>query len=491
MKIWVVRSRQRRQVALQIRASQSSHRFLLMRSKTSHTEMKVSMAIPVVSLLYAAATATVQVGSGSSGSKGSVLTHRRISPKLDPKSDQVFFRSDYPSDSDASDHEPPAFTYPYPALQDNNNYDADYVKDENGDDGEWKTQMIYDLLRSKIVKRREYMQHKQQTKEKIFRELEEARKRHADAKEAAAKSKKDLDSSINGYGKAKDRYRKLAAGGGSNRDSSTSKLSADIQAAIENVKREMRHLEKCRKELEVARSNLKKLLAAPTTHSAAAPASAPPPGLAPGFAPAPAVPLAASPTGAVAAAPAGPASSPFASPAHAPAPSTSMKAKKAHQAKKEVDDELSRLEKKSATADATAAETMAQAAEAKQEAAKSSREADEEMEKHRIFELEKQEEARKLNQDEHELAEAAARLRRFRQAEDPDGGVHWQDGAGKKAGNKNQLSNGARDSPNFPQQIYRSSNPDKHKTRRSAAAPHEATFLFGTGCLLSAIIFNS
>jgi len=384
---------------------------------TPQTEMKVSMAFPVVVSLLYAATATFEVGSGSSGSQGSASTRGRISPKLDPASDQVFFRSDYPSDSDASDHESPAFTHPYPALQDTNNYDADYVKDENGDDGEWKAQMGYDLLRSKVVKRREDMQHKKQTMEEILRELEEARNRYGEAKKAAAKAEKELDKGMSDYGNAKDAYKKLAAGSGTG-ESVKSESSAEVQVAMDDVKREMRHLEKCRKELEVARAKLKKLLAAPTIHSAPAPAAAPPLGLAPGVAAAPAG-VAAAPGAAMP-----PAPSPFASPAHAPAPSKSMKPKK-------EDDELSKLEKASATADAAAAERVAQAAEAKREAAKLAREADEAAEKRRIFELEKREEAKQLKQDERDLRKAAARLRRFRQAEDPDGGVYWKDEPGQ------------------------------------------------------------
>jgi len=470
-----------------------------MRSKTSQTEMKVSMVIPVIFLLPAAA-ATFQVGSGSIGSKGTALTHGRVSPKLDPASDQVFFRADYPTDSDASDHEPPAFTHPYPALQDSNNYDADYVKDENGDDGEWKAQMNYDLYRSRIVKRREYKQHKQQTMEKILQELEEARKRYADAKQATDETKKDLDSSIKDQGSAKDRYRKLAAGGGSHSDIMRSKDSADVEAAMEDVKREMRHLEKCRKQLGVARAKLKKLLLAPMTHSAVAPAAAPPNGLAPGVAPAPASPpaaVAAAPGAAMAPAP-GPAAAPGPAPGPAAAPSKSMKAKKAHQAKKETDDELSRLEKESATADASAAEKNAQAAEAKREAAKRGREADEEIERHRIFELEKQEEAKQLKEDERELQKAAARLRRFRQAGDSDGGVYWKDEPGKdKSGKdeffKDELWKGepgkkAPDSPDEVQEFPPFENPGERT--KSATAPHQASFLIATSCVLSVVTFH-
>ena len=42
------------------------------------------------------------------------------------------------------------FNHPYPAVQDSNDFDFDFVKDENSDGGRWAAQMEYDTLRSKI-----------------------------------------------------------------------------------------------------------------------------------------------------------------------------------------------------------------------------------------------------------------------------------------------------------------------------------------------------
>merc|ERR1719195_2454177 len=76
-----------------------------------------------------------------------------ISPKLEPGSDKVFFGEDYPDNRQPTEKKiSPEFGHPYPALQDTDKFDKDYVKDENSDDGEWEAQMNYDLLRTTVSK---------------------------------------------------------------------------------------------------------------------------------------------------------------------------------------------------------------------------------------------------------------------------------------------------------------------------------------------------
>merc|ERR1719161_116395 len=73
-----------------------------------------------------------------------------IEPELEPKSDKKFFGDDYPADE-----RPPViarFSHPYPAVQDSEDYDVDYVKDENSDRGEWWAQMEYDRLKNAYAK---------------------------------------------------------------------------------------------------------------------------------------------------------------------------------------------------------------------------------------------------------------------------------------------------------------------------------------------------
>jgi hypothetical protein len=79
-----------------------------------------------------------------------VVPAASITPKLEPKSHDKFFDHDYPDDHRAV--EPPhAWQHPYPIVQDSEDYDLDFVKDENSDGGEWKVQQDYDNLRGKLA----------------------------------------------------------------------------------------------------------------------------------------------------------------------------------------------------------------------------------------------------------------------------------------------------------------------------------------------------
>merc|ERR1719515_697335 len=77
-----------------------------------------------------------------------------IHPALHPVSDSKFYdgnRADYVTDKRPHKDAPLHFRHPYPEVQDSNDYDKDYVKDENGDGGEFAVQQKYDHLRQLIV----------------------------------------------------------------------------------------------------------------------------------------------------------------------------------------------------------------------------------------------------------------------------------------------------------------------------------------------------
>merc|ERR1719401_1734017 len=66
----------------------------------------------------------------------------QLSPKLEPQSHKEFFDTDYVADGrpQAKHH----FQHPYPVLQDSEDFDKDYTKDENTDSGEFAAQDHYD-----------------------------------------------------------------------------------------------------------------------------------------------------------------------------------------------------------------------------------------------------------------------------------------------------------------------------------------------------------
>merc|ERR1719335_854580 len=84
----------------------------------------------------------MQAANGGAGVK--------VYPPLE-ETDHKFFKKDYPSDGrpDVRTH----FGHPYPAVQDSDDYDNDFVKDENSDNGLYDAQMAYDKLRT--LKRKE------------------------------------------------------------------------------------------------------------------------------------------------------------------------------------------------------------------------------------------------------------------------------------------------------------------------------------------------
>lgn len=82
--------------------------------------------------------------------RGEAIRRTSVSPPVEA-SDQKFFdghRSDYAGDGRPVHPEP--FRHPYPHLQTNDNYDDDFVKDDNEDHGEYEAMMTYDTIRAKI-----------------------------------------------------------------------------------------------------------------------------------------------------------------------------------------------------------------------------------------------------------------------------------------------------------------------------------------------------
>merc|ERR1719183_1391918 len=73
------------------------------------------------------------------------IAKAKITPELEPVSDKKFFdgkRADYSTDERA--RRPDDFRYPFPVIQADREYDTDYVKDDNTDDGYYAAQMEYD-----------------------------------------------------------------------------------------------------------------------------------------------------------------------------------------------------------------------------------------------------------------------------------------------------------------------------------------------------------
>lgn len=192
------------------------------------------------------------------------VTLGRITPTLSPVSDAKFFdghHADYPTD-----YRPTVkahFGVPYPSVQSDADYDSDYTKDENGDNGEWDAQMHYDHLRAEVSKIQGRIDLAQAKEDEEMSELNKAKQdeaaAHADTEADSAKVKELRDAAE----KAKQEREKAKA-------EAAQELAAvtNISEAQALVDKETKELEGCKAELDAAKARLEELLAAQSGNKA-------------------------------------------------------------------------------------------------------------------------------------------------------------------------------------------------------------------------------
>uniref|UniRef100_A0A7S1RJ01 Uncharacterized protein n=1 Tax=Alexandrium catenella TaxID=2925 RepID=A0A7S1RJ01_ALECA len=182
-----------------------------------------------------------------------------IDPELDPKSDRHFFHWDYPDDERPSPtlEHTKKFGHPYPVVQDHEAYDKDFVKDENGDNGEWEVQMEYDTLRNKLRGQQKSVNEAYRKEQEERRHLEDEEGKEFKAEEAERGAKEAAGKADAEAGEAHDEVEKLmgkgAADGGK-------EVGGAVGSAIDEVRDKMKGLEACQKELADAKAKLKELM---------------------------------------------------------------------------------------------------------------------------------------------------------------------------------------------------------------------------------------
>lgn len=199
-------------------------------------------------------TVTILAAFAFGFAEGAVHHGARISPELEPESDKKFFgkNGDYPTD-----HRPVAdrhyvFDHPYPAVQDSSDYDKDYVKDENKDNGEWKAHMEYDQLRSQIREAEEKLEKlkaKMEEEEQEWKDAKDKYKTTAAEAEAAEKDRKKSEQEAKAAGEKVDEL------GGTD-----AKAGGAVGDSVKKVEEEMTDLEKCKEELAKAKKRLEELM---------------------------------------------------------------------------------------------------------------------------------------------------------------------------------------------------------------------------------------
>jgi len=179
-----------------------------------------------------------------------------------------FFDKDYPFDK-RPDAKHLAFKHPYPVVQDSGDFDKDYVKDENSDNGSWKAQESYDRLRVKLAKEKKDLAKALGKKLEEEKEMQNAMSEHdkeeraraeAAAKAAAArKAAEEEDNIPPPIKKAKVQIKKAAKD--INKVFDPIKEVLDIKdVSTADTEKAMANLEDCKKELAAARQALKDLM---------------------------------------------------------------------------------------------------------------------------------------------------------------------------------------------------------------------------------------
>jgi len=200
----------------------------------------------------------------------SAFSNPDLSPRL-KQSDKKFFGKDYPWDK-----RPPVdtlhFKHPYPAVQDSGDFDRDYVKDENSDNGYWEAQTEYDRLRHKLRKQKTDVVKAEAKKAKAEARLQDAMKKMKAEEDRVAKLSRDKVLRKEAQHEKKDSQ---VPGGGigigvesatTDAEKSLRKIPGSlaspgaIEVATDDTQKAMDDLEDCKKELAAAREHLKKLL---------------------------------------------------------------------------------------------------------------------------------------------------------------------------------------------------------------------------------------
>lgn len=200
----------------------------------------------------AVARAALLVAGVASKATDRSIDNTHINPELDPKSHRVFYNVDYPDDlSPKPVHE---FDHPFPLVQDSEDYDKDFVKDENSDKGEWKLQQKYEKLSQRLAQSRAAVAKSKKAEEDRYRKLtghrsqeRNARLETRDARAAREAAEKRAEKKLKEAEKRLEKMlgKDVAEGG--------------IAKATDKLKNETDDLEGCKKKLAEAREELKKL----------------------------------------------------------------------------------------------------------------------------------------------------------------------------------------------------------------------------------------
>lgn len=173
------------------------------------------------------------------------------------------FGKDYPLDARPS-ADILHFKHPYPVVQDSDDFDKDFVKDENSDDGSFKAQSEYDRLRHKLAGEKAGVAKALAARDSAEKELERAMQREKEQKAKVVKETKEREVHEDDTKEVTKVHHKVAEKAPPTPPSEViaekiAAVNGDIKIATQDTKQAMDALNECKKQLAEARESLKKL----------------------------------------------------------------------------------------------------------------------------------------------------------------------------------------------------------------------------------------
>lgn len=136
------------------------------------------------------------------------------------------------------------FQHPFPHVQVERDFDADYIRDENKDNGEWKAQEHYDHLRIHIAK--------------VQAEVDRLREK-ADFERQLLDDASGEERRLEGLSQRQEHESDAARAGADRAQAEVARLRTAVEQAKADVQREKRELAGCQEDLVDARELLERL----------------------------------------------------------------------------------------------------------------------------------------------------------------------------------------------------------------------------------------
>jgi len=195
------------------------------------------------------------------------VSQQKIEPKLeDVASDKKFFGPPFPADYPEDKRPVPNKSIldklkgpdqPYPSLQSKEDFDRDYVKDENSDTGAWQAQFEYDSLRRKLFGEEGDARRAQERADREGADADGAQKDDDSAAGRVRDAQKEVDDALGEEEKAKT----AEDFDGPPSDEKLRELKQAIRDAESRYEKEKQDFEECKRQLEQSKKELEELRA--------------------------------------------------------------------------------------------------------------------------------------------------------------------------------------------------------------------------------------